>query len=145
MVKLSCESVLVPSDFSEQAHEAVDYALELVKDSAQLTVLHVALPMETFSVGDPAVAWNVVSNTDRTGHLGKMFRERFADPKYDGVKFEVAFGSPADEITRYAQDHGCELIVLPSHGRTGLMRMMIGSVAERVVRLAHCPVLVLRD
>ena len=51
----------------------------------------------------------------------------------------------ADEISHYAQVHGIDLIVLPSHGRTGLARLMIGSVAERVVRLAHCPVLVLRE
>ena len=87
----------------------------------------------------------MVNDSDRVAHLGKVFRDRFSDAKYEKVKFEVAFGSPADEITRFAQDHSVELIVLPSHGRTGLMRMMIGSVAERVVRLAHCPVLVLRS
>jgi nucleotide-binding universal stress UspA family protein len=58
---------------------------------------------------------------------------------------EVVFGAPAEEIAQFAQRDQSELIVLPSHGRTGLARLMIGSVAERVVRLAHCPVLVLRN
>jgi nucleotide-binding universal stress UspA family protein len=53
-------------------------------------------------------------------------------------------GEPAHGIADYAQDKKAELIVIPSHGRTGITRLLIGSVAERVVRLAHCPVLVLR-
>ena len=53
--------------------------------------------------------------------------------------------APATEIAKYAEEHHTDLIVLPSHGRTGLARLMIGSVAERVVRLAHCPVLVIRE
>jgi len=145
MFKLNYDSLLVPTDFSEQAHKAVDQALELVREPDRMTVLHVATPLNTFPVGDPAIAWGTMCDEKRTEHLRKVFYDHFSDLKYDGIRFEVAFGSPADEITRFAQDHSFDLIVLPSHGRTGLMRMMIGSVAERVVRLAHCPVLVLRD
>lgn len=145
MSAFNYKSVLVPNDFSEQSHNAVELALEIVDEPSQLTVLHVAPPMNTFSVGDPAIAWDATSDKDRTEHLCNVFRKHFEDPKFQGVNFEVVFGSPAAEITRFAQDHLKELIVLPSHGRTGLARVMIGSVAERVVRLAHCPVLVLRD
>ncbi len=145
MFKLNYDSVLVPTDFSDQAHEAVDQALQLVCEPNRLTVLHVAMPLNMFPVGDPAIAWGTIDDKKRTQHLRKAFENQFKDPKYAGIRFEVAYGNPADEITRFAQDHSNGLIVLPSHGRTGLIRMMIGSVAERVVRLAHCPVLVLRD
>ena len=67
-----------------------------------------------------------------------------SEPKYRGVHTAVLLGEPAHGITDYAQEKGAQLIVVPSHGRTGLTRLLIGSVAERVVRLAHCPVLVLR-
>ena len=145
MATLECKSVLVPTDFSEKAHEAVDIGLKLAGDPAHLTVIHVAPALSNFSVGDPAIAWQEVSNESRRDQMSHKFRERFGNSKYGKVQFEVAFGAPADEITRYAQDNEVDVIVLPSHGRTGLARLMIGSVAERVVRLAHCPVLVLRD
>jgi len=145
MFKLKYDSVLIPTDFSEQAHEAVDQALQLFGGPDRLTVLHVATPLNTFPVGDPAIAWGTMCDEKRMTHLCKVFRNHFSDLKYEDLCFEVAFGNPVDEITRFAQDRSIDLIMLPSHGRTGLMRMMIGSVAERVVRLAHCPVLVLRD
>jgi nucleotide-binding universal stress UspA family protein len=57
----------------------------------------------------------------------------------------VAFGDPGQRITAYAEEVGADVIVMPSHGRTGLKRLLLGSVAERVLRLAHCPVLVLKS
>jgi len=145
MSELNYDSVLVPTDFSEQSIGAVDQALELAREPSRITVLHVATPLNTFPVGDPGIAWGTMCDEKRMEHLRKILRNHFSNLKYDDLRFEVAFGCPADEITRFAQDHSTDLIVLPSHGRTGLIRMMIGSVAERVVRLAHCPVLVLRD
>jgi len=144
MTQLNYQSVLVPTDFSEQANAAVRVALDMVADPSYLTVLHVAPPLDAFSAGDPAVVWNSVSDDSRREYLMDTFTEQFSEPAFSKTHFEVAFGPPAEEITKYASDHGSELIMLPSHGRTGLARMMIGSVAERVVRLAHCPVLVLR-
>ncbi|MCP6770051.1 universal stress protein, partial [Klebsiella pneumoniae] len=71
-------------------------------------------------------------------------REKLAGPQYAGIQTAVLRGEPAHGIANYAQEKGIELIVIPSHGRTGITRLLIGSVAERVVRLAHCPVMVLR-
>ena len=65
--------------------------------------------------------------------------------KYAKAPIEILFGDPGHEITEFAERVKADLIVMPSHGRTGLSRLLIGSVAERVIRLAHCPVLVLRD
>ena len=72
-------------------------------------------------------------------------REKLADKKYAGVQMKVSFGDPGSEIAAFAKTEKADLIVLPSHGRTGLRHLLIGSVAEKVVRLAHCPVLVLRS
>ena len=58
---------------------------------------------------------------------------------------EVAVGHPADTIVRVAQERGADLIVMGTHGRTGLQHVLLGSVAEKVVRLAPCPVLTVRD
>lgn len=145
MISLHPKRVLVPTDFSEQANKAVDEALALVEDSDNLTVLHVAPSLSSFSEGDPVIGWNMVNDEARTEHLLQMLRNRFSDPKYAGVHFRVTYGTPADEIASVAQKDKFDMIILPSHGRTGLARLMIGSVAERVVRLAHCPVLVLRQ
>jgi len=59
------------------------------------------------------------------------------------LQIDILFGDAGHEIAKLAERQGAELIVLPSHGRTGIKRLLIGSVAERVVRLAHCPVLIL--
>ena len=146
MVSLHPNHVLVPTDFSDQANKAVEDALTLVDSAQQLTVLHVAPSLSSFSEGDPLVGWNcMVSDEDRSKHLLEMLHAKFSDPKYQQAEFRVDFGTPAEVIAHFAEKEGVDLIMLPSHGRTGLARLMIGSVAERVVRLAHCPVLVLRE
>lgn len=145
MFDLKSKKVLAPTDFSEQSCEAVELALTMVARPEQLTVLHVAPPLNSFAVGDPGMTWELVSDEERAEQLRQTLRNRFSEEKYSAVRLEVVFGAPAEEIAQFAQRDQSELIVLPSHGRTGLARLMIGSVAERVVRLAHCPVLVLRN
>lgn len=145
MITLHSRRVLIPTDFSEQSSRAVDDGLAMVDTPERLIVLHVAQSLSSFYEGDPLVGVNLVSDEERTDQLLKLLREKFSDEKYKKLQFKVTHGTPAEEITRVAKEENIELIVLPSHGRTGLARLMIGSVAERVVRLAHCPVLVLRD
>lgn len=144
MFDLLSSRILAPTDFSPQSCQAVELALKMVARPDQLVVLHVAPPQHTFAVGDPALAWQAISDEDRAEELRKTLRSKFNERRFEEVRFEVVFGAPAEEIAKFAEQDGSELIVLPSHGRTGLARLMIGSVAERVVRLAHCPVLVLR-
>lgn len=145
MITLHSRQVLIPTDFSEQSSRAVDDGLAMVDTPERLIVLHVAQSLSSLYEGDPLVGVNMVSDEERTDQLLKLLRERFSDEKYKKVQFKVTHGTPAEEITRVAEEENIELIILPSHGRTGLARLMIGSVAEKVVRLAHCPVLVLRD
>jgi nucleotide-binding universal stress UspA family protein len=134
--------VLVPTDFSQQSLNAVDTALQLVSDPGHVHVLHVLPPL---SAVEPAVVWEVVNEATIERHVRESMEEKLPAAKYGAIQRHVAFGSPGTTIAAYAERIGADLIVIPSHGRTGLKRLLIGSVAEVVVRHAHCPVLVLRD
>ncbi len=133
--------VAVPVDFSDDSFAALDAALEMVDSPAGVHIVYV-LPI--LDPAEPGVIWTTVDNSSRSRHAEDAMRERLADKKYQGVSITIRFGDPGSEIAHFAQEKKAELIVLPSHGRTGLTRLLIGSVAEKVVRLAHCPVLVLR-
>lgn len=135
------QKIVVPVDFSEDSFAAIDTALELVAGPSSLHIVYV-LPV--FDPAEPDVVWSTVNDETRRRHGEQALRERLSDSKYKGVNLHVLFGEPGHKITELASSEGAELIVLSSHGRTGISRLLIGSVAEKVVRLAHCPVLVLR-
>jgi nucleotide-binding universal stress UspA family protein len=135
------DKVVVPVDFSDASIAAVDVASALVSDPSHLYIINVLAVLQP---AEPGVIWNTVDDTARKHHVELALKERFAADRYRGLHFEVAFGDPGHEIANYAQRLQADLIVMPSHGRTGISRLLVGSVAERVVRLAHCPVLVLK-
>ncbi|MCE9556422.1 MAG: universal stress protein [Planctomycetes bacterium] len=136
------KTVVVPIDFSEQSFAAAEVALDAVPESGGLHVLHV-LPVLVPT--DPVVGWGGPDDDTRREAVESTLRQRLSALKYRDAKIVVLFGDPGQEVAAYAAQVGAELIVLPSHGRTGLKHLLIGSVAERVCRLAHCPVLVLRS
>lgn len=133
--------VVVPFDFSEQSDPALESAGVFVADVADLHVIHV---LPTIELAEPGVIWETIDDEARGRHAEGAFRERFAQTPFEKIDFHVRFGDPGRQIAAYAEELHAELIVMPSHGRTGLSRLFIGSVAERVVRLAHCPVLILK-
>jgi nucleotide-binding universal stress UspA family protein len=135
------QSVVVPTDFSGESLAAVDLALQLAAGASAVHVVHV---LPELVVIEPSVAWATIEDEDRIEATERQLAAALEAEKYQGVTVKVLVGDPGHSIADYAQDLGADLIVLPSHGRTGLKRMLIGSVAERVVRLAHCPVLVIR-
>ncbi len=135
------KTVVVPIDFSDESFTALDTALELVADASHVRIVHVLPYME---VTDPGVIWEAIDDDSRRTHAEDALKERLADAKYKGIQIQIGFGDPGREVADHAESSKAELIVLSSHGRTGLSRLLIGSVAERIVRLAHCPVLVLR-
>jgi nucleotide-binding universal stress UspA family protein len=135
------DRVLVPIDFSDAAFAAQDAALRWVGDPSHLHILHVLPPL---SPGEPGVSWQTVTDTSRQQHVEQTYRDRCSPPRYSTVQFTVRVGTPSIEIVNYAKQEQISLIVIPSHGRTGIGRLMLGSVAERVVRRSPCPVLVLR-
>jgi len=134
--------VVVPVDFSEASFKAVDIARHFVKDVSQVHVIHVARDLNPV---DPAVLLGNVEIEDRRSRLKENLESRFSADEYQGINIALHVGNPGLEIVRHAQQLGADLIVMPSHGRTGISRVTMGSVAERVTRQAACPVLILRD
>ena len=141
MNPLQPEAVVVPVDFSEESLAAVDVALEL-PGNAKVFVVHVLPPL---NVTEPGVIWDAVDDDSRIRHATDALRHKLADAKYAQLELEILIGDPGQRIAEFSQIHKAGLIITPSHGRTGLKRLLIGSVAERIVRLSHCPVLVLRS
>jgi nucleotide-binding universal stress UspA family protein len=135
------DRVLVPIDFSEASFKAQEEALEFVHDPANIYVLYV---LPSLYPGEPGVTWNTVDNQTRIAKVQEKFDERFNDPKHEGMHFHVEVGDPSSVILDFAAEKEATLIVISSHGRTGLNRFLMGSVSERVVRFAKCPVLVIR-
>lgn len=133
--------IVVPIDFSDESFSALDAAAQMVESRDGLHVVHV---LPELSPAEPMMAWEAFETAKRRKNAEEALRERLAKGNFHDVQLSVFVGDPGQEIAAYAERVGAELIVMPSHGRTGVRRLLIGSVAERVVRLAHCPVLVLR-
>ncbi len=138
----SKQTVVVPVDFSEDAFKAVDVACEIAADPAQVHLVHVLPDLVPVDPSDEA--WHTMTDESRCKQADNDLCKQLKGEKYAAMPRKVLIGDPGHSITNYAEEIGAELIVMPSHGRTGLARMLIGSVAERVVRLARCPVLILR-
>ena len=134
------ETVVVPVDFSDLSHEALNTAAHLVRAAQQVQVVHVLPPLDPT---DPGVIWGEVNDQHRIEHAEKGLRERLPET-LRGAAVHVVIGDPGHEIARLAHEASAAVIIIPSHGRTGARRLLLGSVAERVVRLASCPVLVLK-
>lgn len=146
-MKLPAQVVVVPVDFSEMSLQAVAEARDLATDAAGLHVVHVVHVLPPILATEPGVIWGRVDDRSRTEHALNALKKVLTEQGFGEVHVDVrvsASGNAAFEIVRFAEEIGANLICLPSHGRHGLSRLAIGSVAERVVRFAHCPVLVLR-
>jgi nucleotide-binding universal stress UspA family protein len=133
------DNILVPTDGSAGMSTVVEHAEELAAvHGATLHALHVTntasladLPMES--------SWDGVSQALK--EQGKEAIEE-VEKRVDTVEVqtEVLDGSPADQIISYADENGCDCIVMGTHGRSGVDRLLLGSVAERVIRRARVPV-----
>ncbi|MBL9161675.1 MAG: universal stress protein [Planctomycetaceae bacterium] len=133
--------VIAPTDFSVESDRGVVTAIELAGTAKHVTVIHVTPPI---LIVEPVVVYDTISDEERRANLELALRERYSSPEYEGVNLEVRIGDPGSEIVKLAKEKKAGLIVMPSHGRTGLTHLLLGSVAERVVRTAECPVLVVR-
>ena len=136
------QPIIVPWDFSEMSTNALAKAVELAESPDQIHVVHVT-PYP--SSVEPSVVWGTYTEQNIQDNLRHSFRKEVPEEKYPGLMFISFFGDPGTEITKHAQKIEAGLIVISSHGRTGVSRLLLGSVAERVVRMSHCPVLVLRN
>lgn len=140
MNPFSHKAIVVPVDLSEASNYALTFARQLASGPSSILAIHVGTP---FAAIDPPYMY-LADESTRKAELEDAVRQCYKQFASQGYCFTVRYGDPCDEITRYAQEIGAGLIVMPSHGRTGLRHLLIGSVAERVVRHAQCPVLVLR-
>ncbi|MEM9091819.1 MAG: universal stress protein [Cyanobacteria bacterium P01_F01_bin.53] len=138
---LKKESVLIPIDFSELSYEAIAPAKEFVENMASLKIIHVLAPLHP---ADPAALWDTLSDDDRKQKVKKVLADKLEELGYAGTVIEVAIGDPVGQIVDYAEEISADLVVMPSHGRKGAKRFLLGSVAERVMRLSPCPVLILK-
>jgi nucleotide-binding universal stress UspA family protein len=143
-------NILVPTDFSASSDAALGYAREVAaKFGSTLYLLHVVeapfvsgpLGSEAFVADTPAAQVHLIQEAQaRLGHrLTPADRRRFA------ATGEIVSGTTARSIVEYAGERGIDLIVMGTHGRSGMAHLLMGSVAERVVRSAPCPVLTVRD
>jgi nucleotide-binding universal stress UspA family protein len=144
MSGLTVKKILVPTDFSEGSSAAMQYAVGLARIcSARLVLLHVmelAVYAVDFAMTHPGVP------ADIRRKLDDMMEDWVRRAKTEGIEAEgvLATGTPYFEIAKAVERHAIDLIVMGTHGRTGVARAMMGSTAERVVRLAPCPVLTVK-
>ncbi len=134
------DHVLVPVDGSEQSNAALVYAVELVPD-ATITLLHVVDPVS--EMDDPSTTDGQYTAAQRQT-AEQVFEHTRARLDDEDVTVETAIetGSPWREIVDYATEHDVDHVVMGSHGRDGATRLLLGSVAEVVVRRSPVPVTV---
>lgn len=137
---LSKRSVLVPYDFSDPGAAAFPVARSFVDDPAKITVVHV---LERPAENGPGAIWGSIDEHSLRKRATESLRA-VLDEHLPGASLRIEFGPPGDVLCEIARELGSDLIVVPSHGRRGFQRWLLGSVAERVVRMAPCPVLVVR-
>ncbi len=137
---LQLRTILHPTDLSPRSEPAFQLACALASQyAARLIVLHVIEPIMAY--GEVGIV------IEPPGGRESLWQELRAHRGFGGIQVEhrLEEGAPAGVIARVADELGCDLIVMGTHGRQGLSRLLMGSVAERVVRLAPCPVLTVKS
>lgn len=163
---LSLATILHPTDFSDQSDFALQLACAMARDyNVRLILLHVISPSETLYGGrlEPAEKepraeevkqslremekshWRLPCPTPLLIEEAKeKLRLREGQAQRDRVESQVREGDPVDIILRAAEETNSDMIVMGTHGRTGLSRLLVGSVAEAVLRKASCPVMTVK-
>ena len=140
--------ILVPSDFSTTADAALEYAFVLAERfGASVQLLHVL--EDPFVIDEMAADGYVLEEPALRSAMLDDARERLAHraaPHERAIRIgtDVLFGHGARTIAQYAAERGIDMIVMGTHGRTGVAHLLLGSIAERLVRTAPCPVLTVR-
>jgi universal stress protein A len=141
------KKILLPTDFSDGVEAPLRLAAGLAKDSGGTVVLMHAYQTPIL----PLPEGQLIVSPEQMARLHKHLADELdknkthlielGAPKVETIVVE---GNPTDAVVRAAKEHGADLIVMSTHGRTGLSHLLIGSVTERVVRTASCPVLTVR-
>lgn len=147
MARLEWKRILCPVDFSETARAAMETAIELSgRFDAELVLVHAyPIPGYTFPDGSAVASSRMLQDlSDEAARHLEEWRDLAVKAGAKRVSVETAVGDPAGEIVRVAQESRIDLVVMGTHGRTGIEHALMGSIAERVVRRAKCPVLTVR-
>lgn len=147
LVHAALKRILVPIDFSSHSRRALVFTAEwAARFGSEVSLLHVIEPVTTYGLlaAEPMVVPLPTPDfhEQARAELEKLAHTEFPDASK--VSVHLRDGVAYDEITKAAHDLGADLIIIPTHGRTGLSHVLLGSTAERVVRHASCPVLTLR-
>jgi nucleotide-binding universal stress UspA family protein len=139
---LTIQTILHPTDYSERSAHAFQLACSLARDhGARLIVLHVIPPPILVDGGDLVVADLIEEFHNEQNE--KLLRVRPVDTEIQ-VEHRLVNGDPVAEILQVARDNDCGMIVMGTHGLSGLKRVLMGSVAEGVTREALCPVVIVK-
>ncbi|NOS99545.1 MAG: universal stress protein [Phycisphaerales bacterium] len=147
---IKINKILCPTDFSELSAHAVKYAREFASAfGAQIHCLHIVdEALQYWNAMGPEGAPIVPAVEDLTRYSETHMRQ-FVDEHLMGLKFapvaKIVSGAPHHEIVQYAFENNIDLIIIATHGRSGLVHALLGSTAEKVVRAARCPVLTVRE
>lgn len=134
--------IVVPIDFSGMSVEAVGEACKLAASRDQVHVVHVVVTLD--QIVPVTDGLSLPTDEDRRTAVCRHFARFLDEQGFEGLKEVVLDGRPGSTIADYAAKIDAGLIVIPSHGYDGVKRLLLGSVAEQVIRLATCPVFVLR-
>jgi nucleotide-binding universal stress UspA family protein len=143
---MTFQKILVPVDFSEHASRAVDTAIELAKAfGAKLQLIHV-FPMQSILLAPYEVSIPIDIEQSIREPINRKLAELAERAEKVGVAVDTltASGTPAEVIAQIARDHRADLIVMGTRGLAGLKHVLLGSVAERTLRIAPCPVLTVK-
>ena len=148
-MNITLKKILCPVDFSDTSNLATHYALALARmNGASLTLLHVVAPPITSLPGEAGLLTVPQADVQEIIEACKLRLQdvlKELDAEAVPIECQTLSGIPFLEIARYAGDHDFDMIVMGSRGRTGLSHLLVGSVAERVLRKAPCPVLIVKD
>ncbi len=137
--------ILVPVDFSDCSKKALQYAIPFAKQfGAEIVLLYVVQPYRPVPEMTN-VDWDLIAANMREGGESELAKLRISITDDVKVRTELRVGRPDLQIVNAADELDADLILLSTHGRTGLGRVFLGSVAEHVTRYAHCPVLTVRE
>jgi nucleotide-binding universal stress UspA family protein len=138
---MNAHKILFPTDFSTAGQAALELATSLARDrGAKLLIAHVEEPPMAYGGGE---LYYGIEEPNRD-ELRRMLSEVLPTDPAVGFEHRLLIGSPATGIVHLAEKESVDMIVMPTHGRTGVLRLLMGSVAEEVVRKAKCPVLTVK-
>lgn len=145
---MKIRKILFPTDFLEGSEQAVPYAIDLAKKyEAKIYIIHIIHDiLETSGLYVPHVTVDELYDNmelEAEKEIKRAYLEKLRG--FDNVEYIVKRGIPYEEIIRFSEENGIDLIVMATHGRRGFDRILFGSTAEKVIKTAKCPVLTIRE